>query len=83
MQTTQEYLNKLVTSKNAINRLQKDIDKIYEWSIANNMCFNSHTLEIIIYSFSNGPVINHEYLANDGSEVIEKKHMRDLDVTNE
>ena len=34
--------------------------------------------ERIRYTFSNGPVINYAYLANDGSEIIEKEH---LDVT--
>ena len=31
--------------------------------------------------FSNGHVINYAYLANDGSEIIEKEHLRDLGVT--
>ena len=45
------------------------------------MCFNSCKFERIRYTFSNGPVINYAYLANDGSEIIEKEHLRDLGVT--
>ena len=60
------------------NSLRKYLNKIYERSIANNMCFNSCKLKIIWYTFSNGPVINYVYLANDESEIIGKK---DLGVT--
>ena len=42
---------------------------------------NSCKFEIIRYTFSNGPVINYTYLANDGSEITEKEHLSDLGVT--
>ena len=45
------------------------------------ICFNSCIFKIIRYTFYNGPVINYAYLANDGSEIIEKEHLRDLCVT--
>ena len=45
------------------------------------MCFNAGKFEKIRYTFSNGPVINYAYLANDWSEIIEKEHVRDWSVT--
>ena len=71
---------KQINSIKDCNLLQKDLYKIYEWSIANNMCFNSCKFERIRYTFSNSPVINYAYLANDESEIIEKEHLRDLEV---
>ena len=38
-------------------------------------------VERIRYTFYNGPVIDYAYLANDGSKIIEKEHLRDLGVT--
>ena len=34
-----------------------------------------------MFTFSNGLVINYAYLENDGSEISEKEHLRDLGVT--
>ena len=45
------------------------------------MSFNSCKFEKIKYTFSNVPVINYAYLANDGTEIIEKEHLRDLGDT--
>ena len=45
------------------------------------MCFNSCKVERIRYTFSNGLVINYAFLSIDGSEIIEKQHLRDLGVT--
>ena len=74
-------VQKQISSIEECDRLQKDLDNIYELSIAINMCFKSCKFKIIGYTSSNGPVINYAYLANDGSEIIEKEHLRGLGVT--
>ena len=72
MQTIQEYLNKLATSKTAIDYKKTKRTSIN--SALQSICLNSCNFERIRYSFYNGPVIKYAYLANDGSEIIEKEH---------
>ena len=63
------------------SKLQYDLEKIYEWANENNMCFNSCKFERIRYKYSNGYVPYSPYLSNDGTEIEEKVHIRDLGVS--
>ena len=63
--------------------LQCDLNAIYKWSVDNNMMFNSDKFELIRYSNKLSKEVQSEtsYLSNNGTNIEEKQHVRDLGIT--
>ena len=64
-------------------KLQSDLNTVYNWSVVNNMMFNSDKFELMRYENKNSKQTQSEtsYLSNDGSAIKEAEHVRDLGVT--
>ena len=60
--------------------LQADLELIYEWAHKNNMTFNNKKLNLLRYG--NNKTLKEEtsYQCPDGSEILEKAHVKDLGV---
>ena len=61
--------------------LQTDLEKIYEWSVENNMMFNAKKFEVLRYGPDDVLKCTTSYTSSDGSVIPEKEHVRDLGVT--
>ena len=63
--------------------LQSDLNAVYNWSVINNMLFNSDKFELVRYESKASKQTQAEtsYSSNDGSIINETKHVRDLGVT--
>ena len=61
--------------------LQNDLFKIYQWSIDNNMEFNSLKFELLRYGKNNELKEATSYVSPSWDTVPEKHHVRDLGVT--
>ena len=64
-------------------KLQSDLNAVYNWSVINNMLFNSDKFELVRYESKASKQTQAEtsYSSNDGSIIKETKHVRDLGVT--
>ena len=72
-----------ITSPTDISNLQQDLETVYQWSVDNNMQFNSDKFELLRYRTSNTRDIQSHttYMSNDGSVIEESEHVRDLGIT--
>ena len=63
--------------------LQSDLNAVYNWSVINNMLFNSDKFELVRYESKASKQTQAEtsYSSNDGSIINETKHVRNLGVT--
>ena len=57
-------------------KMQGDLDKIYNWSITNNMTFNADKFEHIRYGGNDE--LTHVYDTPDGTHICEKNQVSDL-----
>ena len=64
-------------------KLQSDLNAVYNWSVINNMLFNSDKFELVRYESKASKLTQAEtsYYSNDGSQINETTHVRDLGVT--
>ena len=64
-------------------KLQSNLNTVYNWSVVNNMLFNSDKFELMRYVNKNSKQTQSEtsYVSNDGSAIKEAEHVRDLGVT--
>ena len=62
--------------------LQDDLQAVFEWSVSNNMEFNSDKFELLSYRpIPSADLPSPTYLSNDGTAIEEKQSLRDLGVT--
>ena len=66
-----------------INNLQADLKAIYQWSVDNNMTFNSDKFQLLRYKSKSSKELQSSmsYTSNNSSTIEEKPHVRDLGVT--
>ena len=74
-------LTRTVSGVRDASSLQTDLEKIYQWSVENNMTFNSKKFEILRYGPDDVLKCTTSYTSSDGSVIPEKEHVRDLGVT--
>ena len=74
-------LSRAVSGVRDASALQTDLEKIYQWSIENNMMFNSKKFEVVRYGPDDVLKSTTSYTSSDGSIIPEKEHVRDLGVT--
>lgn len=75
-------IGRQIANDEDVHHLQTDLEAVYEWSERNNMQFNSDKFELLRYKLKGSEVQNStSYKSNDGSEIEEKVHIRDLGVT--
>ena len=70
-----------VTSEEDIQALQSDVNSIYEWADENNMKFNSKKFECLRYGPNNHLKSSSHYTSDDGNQIKEVDHVRDLGIT--
>ena len=61
--------------------LQNDLFRIYQWSVDNNMEFNSLKFELIRYGKNKELQNSTSYIAPDWNLIEEKQHVKDLGIT--
>ena len=59
--------------------LQGDLARVYDWAVANNMCFNGDKFELLRYTV-NGEPIPFQYLTSEGTAIEAKSEVMDLGV---
>ena len=74
-------LSRAVSGVTEASFLQTDLEKIYEWSVENNMQFNAKKFEVLRYGQDDVLKCTTSYISSDGSVIPEKDHVRDLGVT--
>jgi ribonuclease P/MRP protein subunit RPP40 len=74
-------LTRAVSGVRDASSLQTDLEKIYEWSVENNMMFNAKKFEVARYGPDEVLKSTTNYTGSDGSIIPEKEHVRDLGVT--
>ena len=76
-------VGKGIASEVDIHNLQADLKAIYQWSVDNNMTFNSDKFELLRYKSKSSKELQSSmsYTSNNGSTIEEKPHVRDLGVT--
>ena len=72
-----------ISTDTDVKLLQEDLESVYQWSVENNMQFNSDKFELMRYCTSSSSEVQNSttYLSNSGSAIEEKQHVRDLGVT--
>ena len=75
-------IGNMITSDEDVRRLQADLESIYQWSINNNMSFNSNKFELLRYRSKESKEFQTSlaYTSNNGQEIKETQHVRDLGV---
>jgi hypothetical protein len=61
--------------------MQSELEVIYKWAAENNSTFNSDKFECIRYHCNKDRDSDLKYLADNGSEIEFKQHVKDLGVT--
>lgn len=61
--------------------LQNDLNKVYDWTSANNMELNGAKFEHMHYSKSPMNEPHHTFISNSGTPIETKEHIKDLGVT--
>ena len=76
-------VGKGITSEVDIRNRQADLKAIYQWSVDNNMTFNSDKFELLRYKSKSSKELQSSmsYTSNNSSTIEEKTHVRDLGVT--
>ena len=69
-----------IDSTDDTNVLQRDLGSIYKWSHDNNMQFNSSKFECLRYGSNQELKEATSYISDDGSDINEVEHLRDLGV---
>ena len=69
-----------ITSEADAEKLQEDLQKVYDWQEENNMQFNSKKFEILRYGPNYYLKNNTEYLTPDGEKIDKKENLRDLGI---
>ena len=72
-----------ISTDTDVKLLQEDLESVYQWSVENNMQFNSDKFELMRYCTNSSSEVQNSttYLSNSGSAIEEKQHVRDLGVT--
>ncbi len=74
-------IGRVITSKEDADKLQADLESVYQWAIQNNMQFNCDKFECIRYGHDKDLQESTSYLSNTGTRIAENEHVRDLGVT--
>ena len=74
-------LSRAVSGVREASSLQTDLEKIYQWSVENNMMFNGEKFEALRYGRDDVLKCTTSYTSPEGSVIPEKEHVRDLGVT--
>ena len=69
-----------IKTNDDVTQLQKDLDSIYQWSVENNMKFNSEKFECIRYGKKSAIHDTTSYLSDIGSTILPKDQINDLGV---
>ena len=69
-----------IVDKEDCKALQKDLVTIFEWAEQVNMIFNSDKFECLRYWPKQDSKPDFAYKSPDGTDIVEKEHLRDLGV---
>ena len=69
-----------ISSVEDVEHLQTDLNAIYEWSLRNNMTFNSDKFELISYGTNQDIRAASEYKSDTGLAIEQKSTVKDLGV---
>lgn len=70
-----------ITNEHDIEKLQEDLDRIYNWAKQNNMKFNGTKFQVVKYGKNDDLKNENEYFTEDTDEIIERyETLRDLGV---
>ena len=69
-----------IGSNEDVNKLQADLENIYEWARSNNATFNSEKFECMRYGPNCVIRENTNYTSDDGTPISEKENVKDLGV---
>ena len=74
-------LTRAVSGVRDASSLQTELEKIYQWSVENNMMFNSKKFEVVRHGPDDVLKSTTSYTGPDGSIIPDRDHVRDLGVT--
>ena len=74
-------VKKGITSEEDVERLQEDLDKLYDWAKTNNMVFNVTKFQVVRYGHDEDLKNDTLYFTDDTTDIIERfETLRDLGV---
>ncbi|XP_069184905.1 uncharacterized protein [Procambarus clarkii] len=69
-----------ITSAEDIEKLQADINKVFDWASENNMMFNSDKFQVLRYGKNEDLKHNTEYKTQSNVPIVGKQHVKDLGI---
>lgn len=75
-------VKKKIDNEDDVQKLQADIEKMYNWQNKNNMRFNGTKFQVLRYGTNNEVKENTEYFTDDMEDIIQQySSLRDLGIT--
>ena len=79
MRADDTRLSMEVNNNNDAEKMQCDLEKVYNWAAVNNMCFNSEIFELLTYKVTDVQEVH--YMTPQGNTVQNVEHLKDLGIT--